>query len=160
MAGHHWRRQASTASDRWRRVGPLAVGRGPAEPRVRPNPRWAPYWQPGPTALLTVKNFLNFGAGQTLLRNDVQIYFSKDFNARKYFWIFVKNRKSARKVSSMHECFQNSNMQWKNRKKSRKAKWWRVNMRYVPIYLRQGLVVSSLTSRTFLLLWLPLIGSF
>ena len=42
MAGHHWRGQASAASDHWRRVGPLAVGRGPAEPRVRSNPRWAP----------------------------------------------------------------------------------------------------------------------
>ena len=42
MAGHRWRRQASTASDRWRRVGPLAIGRGSADPRVRPNPRWAP----------------------------------------------------------------------------------------------------------------------
>ena len=32
-------------------------------------------------------------------------------------------------------------------------------MRYVPIYLRQGLVVSSLMSGTFLLLCLPLLGS-
>ena len=35
---------------------------------------------------------------------------------RNIFWIFEKNRKSARKVSSMHECFENSNMQWENRK--------------------------------------------
>ena len=41
MAVHHWRSQTSMASDRWRRVGPLAVGRGSADPRVRPNPRWA-----------------------------------------------------------------------------------------------------------------------
>ena len=34
----------------------------------------------------------------------------------------MKNRKSARKVSSMHECFRNSNMQWEKSKKSRKAK--------------------------------------
>jgi hypothetical protein len=40
MSGHRWKRQASTASDRWRRMGPLAVGKGPADPRVRPNPRW------------------------------------------------------------------------------------------------------------------------
>ena len=86
MAGHRWRRQASTASDRWRKVGPLAVGKGPADPRVRPNPRW-------PTALLTVICILSFGAGQTFLRKDVQIYFSKDFNARKYFWIFYKKKK-------------------------------------------------------------------
>ena len=43
-------------------------------------------------------------------------------------------------------------------KKSRKAKLWRVNMRYVPIYLRQGLVVLSLTSGTFLLRDLPLVA--
>ena len=40
-----------------------------------------------------VKNFLNFGAIQTLLRKDVQIYFSKDFHAREYFWFFVKIKK-------------------------------------------------------------------
>ena len=32
MARHHWRRQDSMASDRWRRMGQLAVGRGSAEP--------------------------------------------------------------------------------------------------------------------------------
>ena len=72
---------------------------------------------------------------------------------------FFENRKSARKVSSMHECFENSNMQWEKPKKSRKAKWWKVNMRYVPIYLQHGLVVLSQTSRTFLLFWLPLFSS-
>ena len=55
-----------------------------------------------------------FGARQTLLPKVVQIYFSNNFQARKYFWIFVKNRKGARKVSSMQGCFENSNMQWKN----------------------------------------------
>jgi len=69
-----------------------------------------------------VLNFLNFGAGQTLLRKDVQIYFSKDFHAQKYFWVFVKVRKGARKVSSMHGCFENSNMQWEKSKKLRKVK--------------------------------------
>ena len=34
----------------------------------------------------------------------------------------MKERKSARKVSSMQGCFENSNMQWKKSKKSRKAK--------------------------------------
>jgi hypothetical protein len=52
------------------------------------------------------------GVGQTLLRKNVQIYFQKDFNARIFFWIFEKNKKSVRRVSSMHECFENSNMQW------------------------------------------------
>ena len=77
MAGHRWRRQASTASGRWRKVGPLAVGVGSADPRVQ----------------------LNFSS------KDVQIYFSRDFHARKCSWIFVKNRKGARKVSSMQGCF-------------------------------------------------------
>ena len=40
MARHRWKGQASTASDHWRRMGPLAIGRGSADPRVRPNPRW------------------------------------------------------------------------------------------------------------------------
>ena len=34
----------------------------------------------------------------------------------------MKNRKGARKVSSMQEFFENSNMQWEKSKKSRKAK--------------------------------------
>jgi hypothetical protein len=34
----------------------------------------------------------------------------------------VKERKSARKVSSMQECFENSDMQWEKLKKSRKEK--------------------------------------
>ena len=41
MAGHCWEKPGTTASDRWKRLGPLAVGRGPTDPRVRPNPRWA-----------------------------------------------------------------------------------------------------------------------
>ena len=61
----------------------------------------------------------------------------------------MKGRKSARKVSSMHECFENSNMQWEKLKKSREIKWWKVNMRYVPIYLQQGLVILSLMMGPF-----------
>ena len=49
--------------------------------------------------------FENFGARSNFAPKDVQNYFSKDFHARKYFWIFVKERKSARKVSRMHGCF-------------------------------------------------------
>ena len=41
MAGHRWEKPGTTASDRWKRLGPLAVGRGPADARVRPNHRWA-----------------------------------------------------------------------------------------------------------------------
>ena len=85
MVRHRWKKPVTTASDRWKKLGPLAVGRGPADPRVRPNPRWAPLLTARPTALLTVINFLDFGVGQTLLRKDVQIYFSNDFHARKYF---------------------------------------------------------------------------
>jgi hypothetical protein len=62
------------------------------------------------------------GARPNFASKDVQNYFSKDFHARKYFWIFVKERKSARKVSSMQECFENSNMQWEKSKKLRKEK--------------------------------------
>ena len=36
MAGHRWERPGSTGSDRWKKLGPLAVGRRPADPRVRP----------------------------------------------------------------------------------------------------------------------------
>jgi len=81
------------------------------------------------------------GARPNFASKDVQNYFSNDFHAREYFWIFVKDGKIARKVSSMHECFENSNMQCEKLKKSRKAKWWKINMRYIPIYLQQGLVV-------------------
>ena len=42
LAGHHGEKPGTTASDRWKKLWPLAVGRGPADPRVRPNPRWAP----------------------------------------------------------------------------------------------------------------------
>ena len=34
-------------------------------------------------------------------------------------------KKSARKVSSMQGCFENSNMQWEKSKKSREVKWWK-----------------------------------
>ena len=50
-----------------------------------------------------VINFLNFGAGQTLLRKDIQIYFLRDFHAQKYFWIFVKNRKVLEKFLACND---------------------------------------------------------
>jgi len=62
------------------------------------------------------------GARPNFASKDVQNYFSKDFHARKYFWIFVKKRKGARKVSSMQGCFENSNMQWEKSKNSSKVK--------------------------------------
>ena len=81
-----------------------------------------------------------------------KIIFQRILTLETFFWIFVKDRKSARKVSSKYECFENSNMQWEKSKKSRKVKWWKVNMRYVPIYLRHGLVILSLMSGPFRLL--------
>ena len=52
--------------------------------------------------------------------------FSKGFSCSViFFWIFVKNRKGARKVSSMQGCFKISNMQWEKSKKSREVKWWK-----------------------------------
>ena len=41
------------------------------------------------------------------------------------FEFFCENRKSARKISSMHEYFENSNMQWEN-SKIEKAKCWKI----------------------------------
>jgi hypothetical protein len=91
--------------------------------------------------------------GQTLPRNIFKKYFSMDFNAQKIFLDFYKNRKGARKDSSMQK-----KQFWKFQicsgkiSKVKKSKFGgKLNMRYVPIYLRQGLVVLSLTSGTFLL---------
>ena len=94
MAGHHWEKLGTTASDRWKRLGPLAVGRGAADPRVRPNPRWATLLIVRAHCPSNGQKLLELWASQTLLRKDVQIYFSKDFYARKIFLVFfVKNRK-------------------------------------------------------------------
>ena len=41
------------------------------------------------------------------------------------FGFLRKIEKSARKVSSMQGCFENSNMQWEKSKKSREVKWWK-----------------------------------
>ena len=84
--------------------------------------------------------------------------FSKDFHGRKYFWIFVKERKVLEKFLA---CMSVLKIQICSGKieKVEKIKMVKVNMRYIPIYLRQGLVVLSLTTGTFLLLWSPLFGS-
>ena len=117
MAGHRWREQTSTASDHWRRMGPLAFGKGPAGPRVRPNPRW-------PT-LLTARVHCPSN-GQKLLKlwyrpnfasKRCLNLFSKGFSCSELFLDFCENRKGARKVSSMQVCFENSNMQWEKSKK-------------------------------------------
>jgi hypothetical protein len=41
-----------------------------------------------------------------------KIIFQRILMLRKYFWIFVKIEKGARKDSSMQGNFENSNMQW------------------------------------------------
>jgi len=62
------------------------------------------------------------GAKPNFASKDFQKYFSsKDFNAQKIFLNFCKNRKGARKDSSMQWHLENSNMQWENFQKSRKA---------------------------------------
>ena len=67
-----------------------------------------------------VINFENLGARPNFASNDFQKYFLKDFDAQKIFFDFCKNRKGARKDSSMQWCFENSKMQWKKFQKSRK----------------------------------------
>jgi len=59
------------------------------------------------------KNFEHLSARPNFASKDFQKYFSKNFNAQKIFLDFYKNRKGARKDSSMQWCFKNSNMQWK-----------------------------------------------
>ena len=88
-------------------------------------PCGAPGWHLGPRCPPTALCYENLSARPNFVLKDVQNYFSKHFHARNFFWIFVKDRKSARKVSSMQGCFENSNMQWEKSKKSRKAKWWK-----------------------------------
>ena len=70
-----------------------------------------------------VISFENLSVRPNFASKDFQKYFSsKDFNAQKIFFLdFCKNRKGARKDSSMQWCFENSNMQWKKFQKSRKA---------------------------------------
>ena len=81
------------ASDRWRRVGPLAVGRGSADPRVRPAPLWAHWLTAGPRGSLTAISFEILGARPNFASKDIQNYFSKDFHARKYFFGLKKHKK-------------------------------------------------------------------
>ena len=123
MAGHRWRKPATMASDRWKKLGPLAVGRGLADPRIWPNPRWAPLPTARAHCPYNGQKLFKLWCRPNFASKRCSNLFFKDFHARKYFWIFVKERKSARKVSSMQECFENSNMQWEKSKMSRKTKW-------------------------------------
>ena len=57
-------------------------------------PPWgAPGWHPWPRCSPTALCFEELGARPNFVSKDVQNYFSKDFNALKYFWIFVKTKK-------------------------------------------------------------------
>ena len=65
--------------------------------------------------------------GQTLPRKIFKSIFLQRISIlRKYFWIFLKNRKCARKDSSMQWCFENSKMQWKNFKSQEKQIWRKI----------------------------------
>ena len=137
MAGHRWERPSSTASDCWKRLGPLAVGRGPADPRVRPNPRWA--------TLLTARahypsnrqKLLKLWCRPNFASKRCSNLFFKGFSCSEIFLDFCeKQKKVPKKFLVCKSVFENSNIQWEKSKNSRKAKWWKVNMRYVPIYLR------------------------
>ena len=112
LAGHRWEKPGTTASDSWKKLGPLAVGRGPADPRVRLNPRWA--------HLLTARAHCPSN-GQKLFKLWFRLNFAskrcsnlffKGFSCSGIFLVFCEKQKSARKVSSMQGCFENSNMWW------------------------------------------------
>ena len=62
------------------------------------------------------------GARPNFASKDVQNYFLKDFHARKYFWVFVKERKVLEKFLACMGVLENSNMQWKKSKKIKKIK--------------------------------------
>ena len=123
MTGHHWKRPASTASDRWKKLGPLAVGRGPTDPRARPNPRWAPLLIARAHCPSNSKKLFKLWCRPNFASKRCFNLFSKGFSCSEIFLDFCENRKGARKVSSMQWCFENSNMQWEKSKKVEKAKW-------------------------------------
>ena len=67
--------------------------------------------------------FLKFGAGQTLLRKDVQIYFPKKFDARKYFFeFFVKIEKVLEKFLACKSVLKIQICSGKNQKSREKQK--------------------------------------
>ena len=117
MAGHHWEELGTTTSSHWRKLTESRCQVGSADPGVRPAPLWA-HWLTARAQVLPNGNKLwtLWCRAKLCLER-----FSKDFNAQKIFLFFYKNRKGARKDSSMHWCFENSNMQWENFQKSRKA---------------------------------------
>ena len=70
-----------------------------------------------------IKRFLvvpNFASKRCL-----NLFFKGFLCSEVFFGFLWKNRKSARKVSSMQGCFKISNMQWEKSKKSREVKWWK-----------------------------------
>ena len=98
MSRHRWKGQASTASDHWRRMGPLAIGRGSADPRVRPNPRW-------PSLLIARAHYPSNGhipfklwCWQNFASKRCSNLFSKGFSCSKIFLDFVRNKKVLEKL--------------------------------------------------------------
>ena len=88
--GRSWAQRLVAVGKSWKSV----VGRWgrPTQWLGRPHPG-PTGWQPGPSCSPTVINFEHLGARPNFVSNDVQIYFSKDFNAQKIFLDFHKNRK-------------------------------------------------------------------
>ena len=61
-------------------------------------------------------SFEILGARPNFASKDVQNYFSKNFHARKYFWIFVKNRKVLEKFLACNDVLKIQICSGKNRK--------------------------------------------
>ena len=77
----------------WKKMVGSRCQVGSADPRVRPAPYGPTDRQPGPMGSLTAISFEILDARPNFASKDVHNYFSKDFHARKYFWIFVKAKK-------------------------------------------------------------------
>ena len=117
MAGHRWEELGTTASSHWRKLTASHFQVESADLGVLPAPLWA-HWLTARAQVLPNGNKLwTLGCRAKLCLER----FSKDFNAQKIFLFFYKNRKGARKDSSMQWCFENLNMQWEKFQKSRKA---------------------------------------
>ena len=95
--------------------------------------------------------FENFGAWLNFASKDTQIYFSKDFHARKYFWVFVKERKVLEKFLACNDVLKIQICSGKI-EKVEKSKMVKSKYEIHTDLPSQGLVVLSLTSGTFLLL--------
>jgi hypothetical protein len=80
---------STTASSRGRKWGPRAVRPGSADPKARPNHGWPPWLIDGAHCPQQLSCFDALVLSHTLLWKEVQINFSKDFYAQKYFLGFL-----------------------------------------------------------------------